>query len=314
MTRVPRRLVALLFAGGVVTASASAHAFCRTKTCDTEPSYGDVWDEAPQPLECVRNAQGCFLEGTPLYWPSSCISFSVQRDGSATSGITFTTTEAVVQEAFDKWAAVDCGGETPSFSIEPLGRVDCGRAEYNQDAGNANVFLFRDESWPYVNAIDALALTTLTFNVETAEIYDADVELNSAQTTFTTSDDPSEIISDLVSVITHETGHFLGLSHSADNTAVMRGIGYQSGTTELRVLTDDDITGICEIFPPGAERGGSCRPRHGFASQCGSKQPKESGGCTLSRASSAGEPRLLGLLVALAGAFAARRLQRRRRG
>jgi hypothetical protein len=314
MTRAPRRLVALLLAGGVASASASAHAFCRTKTCDTEPSYGDAWEEAPQPTECVRNAQGCLLDGTPLYWPSSCISFAVQRDGSESSGLDFATTEAIVQEAFDKWAAVDCGGGTPSFRIEPLGRVECGRAEYNQDAGNANVFLFRDDDWPYANAGDALALTTLTFNIETAEIYDADVELNSAQTLFTTSDEPAEIVSDLASVVTHEAGHFLGLSHSAVETAVMRATGYRSGSVDMRVLTDDDHAGICEIFPPGSEPSGSCRPRHGFGSQCGSEQPKESGGCTLSRAASARDARLHFLVVAFAGAFLVRRTRRRRRG
>ena len=299
MTHAPRRLVALMLAGGVLTAGADAHAFCRTKTCETE--------------QCVRNAQGCLLDGMALYWPSSCISFAVQRDGSASSGIDFATTEAIVQEAFDKWAAVDCGGATPSFRIEPLGRVECDRAEYNQEAPNANVFLFRDESWPYRNAADALALTTLTYNVETAEIYDADVELNSLQTTFTTTDQ-TPVISDLSSVVTHETGHFLGLSHSAVETAVMRGTGYQSGTTDMRVLTSDDIVGICEIFPPGSEASGTCRPRHGFGSKCGTEQPKDSGGCTLSRRSSNGDSRLLVVLVAVAGAFAARRARRRRRG
>jgi hypothetical protein len=300
MTRAPRHLVALLLAGAVLTSSAGAQAFCRTKTCETE--------------QCVRNAQGCLLDGRPLYWPVSCISFAVQRDGSATSGIDFATTEAIVQDAFDKWAAVDCGGRTPSFRIEALGRVECDRAEYNQDAPNANVFLFRDESWPYLNATDALALTTLTYNVETAEIYDADVELNSAQTTFTTSDQTAEIISDLSSVITHEAGHFLGLSHSSVETAVMRGTGYRSGTVDMRVLTSDDIVGICEIFPPGSEPPGTCRPRHGFGSPCGTEQPEESGGCTLSRASSSSDPRLLAVLVAVAGALAARRARRRRRG
>jgi hypothetical protein len=300
MTHAPRLLVALLLAGGVLTSSAGAHAFCRTKTCETE--------------QCVRNAQGCLLDGMPLYWPSSCVSFAVQRDGSATSDIDFATTEAIVQEAFDKWAAVDCGGRTPSFRIEPLGRVECDRAEYNQDAPNANVFLFRDESWPYLNASDALALTTLTYNVETAEIYDADVELNSAQTRFTTSDQTAEIVSDLSSVITHETGHFLGLSHSADDTAVMRGSGYRSGSIDMRVLTSDDIVGICEIFPPGSGSSGTCAPRHGFGSKCGTVQPEESGGCSLSRGSSSGDPRPLGVLFAVLGAFAARRARKRRRG
>ena len=56
---------------------ARADAYCRTKACDTEPSYGDVWDEEPQPTECVRNDQGCFIQGTPLFWPSTCVSFAV---------------------------------------------------------------------------------------------------------------------------------------------------------------------------------------------------------------------------------------------
>ena len=67
------------------------------------------------------------------------------------------------------------------------GAVDCHKAEYNQESGNANLFMFRDDSWPYENPLDTLALTTLTYNVETAEIFDADVEVNTAEAKFTTS-------------------------------------------------------------------------------------------------------------------------------
>ncbi|HEX6767237.1 MAG TPA: hypothetical protein VF103_17185, partial [Polyangiaceae bacterium] len=171
----PSRLVSFFVALGVFASTASAHAFCRTKACDTDPSYGDVWDEEPQPTACVRNAQGCFLEGTPLYWPSGCLSFGIQRDGSFSSGIDYETARGVIEDAFATWAAADCGGDTPSFRVVDKGEIVCGTAEYNQDAPNANVFLFRDEDWPYANAIDTLALTTITYNVETAEIYDADV-------------------------------------------------------------------------------------------------------------------------------------------
>ena len=176
--RFPRLFASLLTSFAVLGVSASANAYCRTKACDTEASYGDVWDEEPDPEQCLRNVQGCFIEGEPLYWPSNCMSFGVQRDGSASSNIDFETAHAFIEEAFEKWAAADCGGETPGFRIVSRGEISCERAEYNQDATNANVFMFRDGDWPYAGGIDTLALTTITFNVETAEIYDADVEMN----------------------------------------------------------------------------------------------------------------------------------------
>jgi hypothetical protein len=314
-----RRLVALFTAfaaaAGVLATSEPAQAFCRTKSCDTDPSYGDAWDGEPEPTECVRNAQGCLLEGTPLWWKSHCLSFAVQRDGSALSNIDVETARETIQDAFDKWAAADCGdGDGPSFRIVDDGDVECGRAEYNQGNPNANVFMFRDDDWPYNNlGGDALALTTITFSVETSEIYDADVELNSISTLFTTSDEDGEIVSDLSSVITHEVGHFLGLSHSSDGNAVMRGIGYDMGTTELRELRDDDIQGICEVFPPGPTSG-SCTPRHGFASECGSDKTTttKSGGCSLRPSRAGTDATSVLAAAALAWCFARRPLRRRR--
>ncbi|HEX6272520.1 MAG TPA: matrixin family metalloprotease [Polyangiaceae bacterium] len=298
MPRFFRFLSSLGLAAAAFVASQPAQAYCRTKACDTDPSYGDAWDGA-EPTECVRNAQGCFIQGTPLWRSSDCISFGVQRDGSASSGIDFDTARAIVQVGFDTWAAADCGGgETPSFISEDRGEIACERIEYNQRAPNANVFLFRDNDWPYDNlGGHALALTTITYSVETGEIYDADVEFNSHQSTFTTTDEPLEIISDFQSVATHEIGHVLGLSHSERSTAVMRGTGYSEGSIDLRTLTDDDITGICDVFPPGPARG-SCKPRHGFSAECEDDAPLAgNGGC---RFDPRGTPSSSSALLALA--------------
>lgn len=305
----PRFLASLAVTVAVLGSSASAHAYCRTKACDTEASYGDVWDEMPDPVECVRNRQGCLIDGEPLFWPSTCMSFGIQRDGSASSKIDFETAEAIIDDAFAKWAAADCSGETPGFRVVNRGEISCERAEYNQDAPNANVFMFRDDDWPYEGGIDTLALTTITYNVETAEIYDADVEMNSAQTTFTTSDEPFEIQSDLSSVITHEVGHFLGLSHSEDDTAVMRGVGYRSGSIEMRTLTTDDISGICELYPPG-RASNSCTPRHGFSRECGVPQKKD-GGCAIASAPHGSDSRSFVALALVGLFFALRRVRGR---
>jgi hypothetical protein len=300
-------LLAVAASGAALLVGARADAYCRTKACDTDPSYGDVWDEEPQPTLCVRNAEGCHTQGTPLYWPSNCLAYGVHRAGSESSDIDFETATAIIELAFEKWATVDCGGgEAPSFRVVNKGGVDCRRAEYNQVDSNANAFMFRDKDWPYRNAIDTLALTTLTYNVETAAIYDADVEMNTAQATFTTTEMPPADGADFEAVVTHEIGHFLGLSHSEVNAATMRGIGYQLGTVGLRTLAADDVAGICEIYPPDEQVSSECTTRHGFSPECGKV---EEGGCTL-----VGRPQKASLATsALAALFALGLFARRSR-
>jgi hypothetical protein len=262
----------------VVSLASDAAAFCRTKACDNKPAYDDVWQESADP-PCTRDAFGCPIDGTPLHWPATCISFTVQRDGSKSDGIDYELASSVINEAFAIWQGADCGGLPPSLLVQDRGAVVCNKAEYNQEQPNANLFTFRDRDWPYRNAEDTLALTTITYNTETAEIYDADVEINSFDATFTVTDDL--VSADLLSVLTHEVGHFLGLSHSPDDGATMYW-QYAHKETHQRTLNPYDIEGICEIYPPGRSVAASCEPRHGFSSECA---VAEDGGCGVARGS-----------------------------
>ncbi len=287
---------AALAAAFVATFPATAFAqYCRTKACDTHPAFDDVWQTEPDP-PCDRDVNGCLLEGQPLYWPKSCFSFSVQKDGSRKQGIDFDTAHSVIQQAFDIWLGADCGGATPSFRVDDLSPVTCGDAQYNQSQGNANIFMFRDSDWPYVNSEDTLALTTITYNTENAQIYDADVELNSAMEIFTVTDNPHETVNDLLSVVTHEAGHFLGLSHDASPLATMWS-RYNPGSLEQRSLHTTDIEGICAVYPPGEDLpDDACLPRHGFARDCATE---EDTGCGVSAGSGSGTGSAL--LLALTG-------------
>jgi hypothetical protein len=288
-----------LIAFSTLLVAPGAFAFCRTMPCSTK-------DPA---LSCSRDSEGCLISETgrpPLFWPSSCLSFGVQRDGSKLRELDYETTHQIVVEGFETWLFADCGGgRTPSLSVKDYGKIECDERQYNADDGNANVFMYRDEGWPYENAEDTLALTTITYNKDTSEIYDADVEINSFDAALTVSD--TEVVADLSSILTHEIGHFLGLSHSDDPNATMRP-GYRPGRIDLRTLDLDDISGVCSIYAPDRDLPPEqCEPRHGFSRECASNDD----GCSLNGVPSS-PGRSGGLLaLAVAGLTGLRRWRRR---
>ena len=279
----------------VVLASAPlAHAFCRETTVPIDPSFpaGQCWDQ-----------------GLPVYWAKSCVGYAVQQDAS--KQITADQAQQLMDTAFAKWHDASCG---PSISVEFLGDVACHSVEYNQAAGNANVVMFDDASWPYPAsaAADTLALTHITYNIDTGELYDADLEVNTAQNQF--SLDGTGTGPDLRAVLTHEAGHFLGLAHSGDPTATMyaKYVG-----SSMATLATDDETGICTIYAHDGTRStadgglaaGACdpTPRHGFASNC---QNGQSSGCSCTSAPRRTD-RSAVAWIALGLALAARRLRGR---
>lgn len=195
----------------------------------------------------------------------------------------------------------------PSIAVAPArGTVACTIEEYNQTDGNANIIVFRDDNWESEDhEPSALALTTVHYNSKTGDIYDVDMEIN-GQYRLSTSEMPGDAY-DLQSVVTHEAGHFLGLAHSEEADATMY-LQYSSGSVAFRDLSDDDIAGICAIYPP--ERTGVCdfEPRKGFSPECGI-YPTQGGRCSVSREGTAvhdgasiGALTCVGLCVGLLGA------------
>lgn len=264
MNRKQRRALALLapsLAALSAFYSSEARAFCRTTTCDPA-------------TECEYDSAGCATVGEPLSWHTGCVSFSVQRDGSEKRDISFDQLHNIASGAFDKWLSVECADGLPSLDADNRSPVRCARPEYNSGDHNANVIMFRDSDWPYAGAYATLALTTITFNFDTGEIFDADIEINSANTEISTGN--SSVQFDLDSILTHEIGHFLGLSHSNVRSATMYH-EYKEGDTALRDLAADDEDGICATYPSDRDiSGDSCEPRHGFSGEC-DRQSK--GGC-----------------------------------
>ncbi len=169
-----------------------------------------------------------------------------------------------------------------------------------------------------------IALTTTSYATATGEIVDADMELDAwyppgASTGtgtngfyFTCVDPPATqgcsdgqtncIEIDVRNTVTHEAGHVIGLGHTCPSAttcpnpaaaAAVMAPTATAGETSKRVLTADDIAGVCAIYPAG-QATDTCGQDPGAKSGCG--------------CSSVGPEGLLGL----AGLLALRRRRVRR--
>jgi Matrixin len=256
-----RSLPSLFAASFALTISAPGHAFCLTHTCD------------PNAQSCDFDENSCNIGGSQLYWASSVVTWDVQKDDSIKSGITSADLDLAVGDAFLTWENALCtGGKTPKIKLVDKGPVSCAKPEYNKSQPNQNVITFHDSAWPYTNAaIETLALTTVFFDPKTGEIYDANVEINTDKSHFVIASEevPAKFPDvDLRAVLTHELGHFLGLSHSTFTGATMS----SSYDSQMFILKSDDVAAICASLPPNRMTTDSDEPRHGFSTECGQPQ------------------------------------------
>lgn len=262
-----------------VATATSAHAWCRTTTNkDFVPdATTGVW---------------CDTTGIPLTWTSSTLSFDMQKDASAQ--VDLATATALAEQGFSRWSALGCVADTndctgtvtgsPSISVDDYGPIACDNAEYDKTGGNANIIIFRDGTWPHDDSTSTLALTTVTYDTGTGEIYDADIEVNSNPSTsiLATSDPVGENKYDLQSIFQHEEGHFLGLAHTqGTHTDATMYFAYNPGETNKRHPTADDACGLCNIYPPGRSALCDSEPRRGWANGCNGTdvEPIPAGAC-----------------------------------
>jgi hypothetical protein len=264
MTRRSRLLKALTILPVLVTTAHDARAYCRKTTCP----------------ECPLDPTTQCPTGPPLVWSRQCLSYALSRAGSMK--VSIPEASAAAAEAFRVWQGVSCpgSGRPPSIlATAAYGLTGCNMHEYTKNSVNVNVILFHDDEWPHPQSEDAVGLTSTTYDERTGEIFDADIEINSTLE-LSTADVVATDKYDLLSVLTHEVGHFLGLAHSLDSASTMRST-YDVGTDDFRTLSDDDIQGICAIYPPDRPtQPCNFSPRGGFASECA--LGVTSGGCNMS--------------------------------
>lgn len=258
-----RLLPASLVTVALLVTANDASAFCRSTTCRSTGKK-----------ECATDADGCSTEGAKLFWPTSCIGYATNKLG--TQDLDPTDTREVIKKTFLAWSDVQCpDGTIAKMTFQEREPVPCKKSQYNKNGPNVNVVLFQDDDWKYRGIDATLAKTSVTYNDETGEIYDADIEVNTANNTVTITDDPSKIQYDLQAILTHEVGHFIGIAHSPDPSAVMFA-SYSPGSTSQRKLHPDDVEAVCTTYPSTSNVACNTEPRGGFSPRCDDPETSES--------------------------------------
>ena len=242
-----RPAVAFLLAAASVTSwAATAAAFCRTTTVHEQLGYDP-------------SQHGCWPAGKPLAWNGDTVVYSLSS--SASTQVSLDDFARIADLAFQAWNGANCGSGHPALLAYRGGLVDdqaiasdCGLVQCDPSFHDPqHVIVFRDDMWPHaMDPVNTLALTTVTYGVDTGTIFDADIEINTSQHQVSVLEPPDPGTYDLQSILTHEAGHFLGLAHATDTSAVMYAF-YQEGAV---TLTDDDIAGVCNIYPPAQKKSG----------------------------------------------------------
>lgn len=284
MSRPLRRAAALAAVLLAAPAAAQLPAYTRTTTCENDPAAGVAlwWAGAPPTITWTLYTgmvpPGCGdLATLEALTAASFSAWSHRACSSATSGFAFEHTSA------NQTASVAFGNDGRNLVTWRKGLCSaiaasdpCRAARNCQDLYNC---------WDETGAFggDVLALTWVTFRTD-GEILDADMELNewnglsgagAAGFSYTCSAADAPICAcqtndadrggcsaagtscrwtDVGSVVTHEAGHVLGLDHPVGcpgSCAETMATRIPIGDASKRILSTEDVKGVCAIYPDG---------------------------------------------------------------
>lgn len=255
-----RASLALLIALATLVPNA-ASAWCRMTTSRRQPTLSEpciLPDPTTDPPEQY------------LEWLRPCTSLTISL-ASPSDDLTDDEVRGVFSRSIATWEAVQCEGVPLGVDIELSPEPNtCDTPLYRDDGGNTNSVMFVLDWGERMYDPAAFAVTTVWHRRSTGEILDVDMEINERRGPYgiCPPEGCTTRIVDLENVVTHEMGHYVGLAHSENSDATMYASAV-AGEVLKRDLHDDDIEGLCTIYPPGRPEG-VCdfEPRGGLNLDC----------------------------------------------
>lgn len=185
------------------------------------------------------------------------LSYWINQNGSA--DIPMSQLQPLISDSFGAWGEPCCSSYAASYQGTTTETA-------TQNSGKV-VLSWEERSWPtQMGSVNVTIGVTLTQVYSNCQIANAPILFNGVGFQFCTS---GAGCTDMQSIATHEIGHNLGLGHSSQRDATM--YASYSGGTGSRSLSQDDIAGVCSLYP------GSC----GCSSDadCGPNQVCSGGQC-----------------------------------
>lgn len=188
-------------------------------------------------------ASGTCSGNTPTHWapgnPNSVWKYSSSFQSADLSSSVVTSR---IQSAFDEWARPGCSEfnatQGASAAGDPMG------------SSSDNLIGFYESNWPSsLGGSTVLAVTFTTWSSGTCVIPEADMVINGVNYKWVDGQPTSGNQADLQAIVTHESGHWVGLDHSTYSGSSLN--AYYSGGLGERTLTCDDTQGVCTLNPSG---------------------------------------------------------------
>lgn len=189
-------------------------------------------------------------DGEPIRWSVDAV--GLRLDPALEAWLPSGEAFAAVNMAFDAWRGLP---RVPDLVIK---EGDPGRPGYHKGRASNGVYLV--EHWEH--APQKLAVTVVTFELETGRLLDADVLVNpNVAYTLLAEDEDGQVSGaqyDLAAVMTHEAGHVLGLGESEDVPDATMFPYANPGDVHQRTLSEDDEEGAIDAYagPPPAPAAG----------------------------------------------------------
>lgn len=177
-------------------------------------------------------------DGSSARWSDESlpIEYYINPNGS---GLNETEVIGALRAAFEEWSKPDCTYIRTQYAGKTLSR-NASPSDFT------NILFFITDRWPEeLGGYGTIAVCTPAVYSD-GFIKDADIRFNAVDFKWSTKGEPDKM--DLQNIATHEIGHFLGLDHTMVFGATMYPYsGY--GETKARTLEEDDINGICFLYP-----------------------------------------------------------------